>query len=80
MESREASTHITSNNSEDDSSLSFTYAWAKEAALLFQTGNFSDCLKLLSQLLRYKPADPKVNIISTYSDCLVADLSTTFEL
>ncbi|KAK1389455.1 CCR4-NOT transcription complex subunit 10 [Heracleum sosnowskyi] len=60
MDSREASTLITSNNSDDDSSLSFTYAWAKEAALLFQTGNFSDCLKLLSQLLRYKPADPKV--------------------
>ncbi|KAL8094669.1 hypothetical protein AgCh_036267 [Apium graveolens] len=60
MDTREASTLITSNNSDDDSSLSFTYAWAKEAALLFQTGNFSDCLKLLNQLLRYKPADPKI--------------------
>ncbi|KAL1813156.1 hypothetical protein DCAR_0625451 [Daucus carota subsp. sativus] len=60
MESREASALITSPNSDDESSLSFTYALAKEAAVLFHSGNFSDCLQLLLQLLHYKPTDPKV--------------------
>lgn len=35
---------------------------AKEAALLFQAGNFLDCLRVLNQLLQKKADDPKVII------------------
>ncbi|KAK2988125.1 hypothetical protein RJ640_017457 [Escallonia rubra] len=45
---------------DDDGSLSVTAALAKEAALLFQSGKFADCLKVLLQLLHKKEADPKV--------------------
>ena len=45
---------------EDDGSLTVTAGLAKEAALLFQTGKFVDCLKVLNQLLQKKEGDPKV--------------------
>ncbi|KAM7511553.1 hypothetical protein LguiB_010428 [Lonicera macranthoides] len=45
---------------EDDGSLTVTAGLAKEAALLFQTGKFVDCLKVLHQLLQKKEGDPKV--------------------
>ncbi|KAG6413796.1 hypothetical protein SASPL_126511 [Salvia splendens] len=45
---------------EVDSTLTVAAELAKEAALLFQAGNFVDCLRVLNQLLQKKAADPKV--------------------
>ncbi|KAL3824519.1 hypothetical protein ACJIZ3_020548 [Penstemon smallii] len=45
---------------EDDGSLSVTAGLAKEAALFFQDGKFSDCLRILNQLLQKKENDLKV--------------------
>ncbi|KAH6824489.1 hypothetical protein C2S53_002899 [Perilla frutescens var. hirtella] len=45
---------------EEDSTLSVVAGLAKEAALLFQTGKFLDCLRVLNQLLQKKADDPKV--------------------
>ncbi|KAK3010713.1 hypothetical protein RJ639_010926 [Escallonia herrerae] len=53
-------TPAASSSLDDDGSLSVTAALAKEAALLFQSGKFADCLKVLHQLLHKKEADPKV--------------------
>ena len=47
---------------EDDGAL-FAEGLAKEAAVLFQSGKFADCLKILNQLLQKKENDPKVNYI-----------------
>ncbi|XP_042055374.1 CCR4-NOT transcription complex subunit 10-like [Salvia splendens] len=44
---------------EDDGAL-FAEGLAKEAAVLFQSGKFADCLKILNQLLQKKESDPKV--------------------
>ncbi|XP_047947773.1 CCR4-NOT transcription complex subunit 10-like [Salvia hispanica] len=44
---------------EDDGAL-FAEGLAKEAAVLFQSGKFADCLKILNQLLQKKENDPKV--------------------
>lgn len=46
---------------EDDGSLSVAAGLAKEAALLFQSGKFLECSRILNQLLLKKPDDPKVN-------------------
>ncbi|KAK6156505.1 hypothetical protein DH2020_010753 [Rehmannia glutinosa] len=45
---------------EDDNALLVAAGLAKEAAMLFQTGKFVECLKLLNQLLQKKEDDPKV--------------------
>ncbi|KAK4369948.1 hypothetical protein RND71_009423 [Anisodus tanguticus] len=45
---------------EDDGALSVTSGLAKEAALLFQSGKFPDCVRVLYQLLQKKEGDPKV--------------------
>ncbi|KAH6779274.1 hypothetical protein C2S52_010511 [Perilla frutescens var. hirtella] len=44
---------------EDDGAL-FAESLAKEAAVLFQSGKFADCLRILNQLLQKKEEDPKV--------------------
>ncbi|XP_057769024.1 uncharacterized protein LOC130989043 [Salvia miltiorrhiza] len=44
---------------EDDGAL-FAEGLAKEAAVLFQTGKFADCLRILNQLLQKKEDDTKV--------------------
>lgn len=36
---------------------------AKEAAVLFQSGKFAECLRILNQLLQKKEDDPKVNCV-----------------
>lgn len=36
---------------------------AKEAAMLFQSGKFAECLRILNQLLQKKGDDPKVGCI-----------------
>ncbi|KAL1547953.1 CCR4-NOT transcription complex subunit 10-like [Salvia divinorum] len=43
----------------DDGAL-FLEGLAKEAAVLFQSGKFADCLRILDQLLQKKENDPKV--------------------
>lgn len=65
MDSRDSSSVAATNREtvsspEDDGSLSVTAALAKEAALLFQSGKFADCRKVLNQLLQKKEGDPKV--------------------
>ncbi|KAH7671925.1 CCR4-NOT transcription complex subunit 10 protein [Dioscorea alata] len=45
---------------EDDQALSVTAALAKEAAGLFQSRRYSECVDLLKQLSRLKEDDPKV--------------------
>ncbi|XP_047943285.1 CCR4-NOT transcription complex subunit 10-like isoform X2 [Salvia hispanica] len=45
---------------EVDSTLTVAAELAKEAALLFQAGNFVDCLRVLNQLSQKKADDPKV--------------------
>ncbi|KAJ8559911.1 hypothetical protein K7X08_003969 [Anisodus acutangulus] len=45
---------------EDDGALSVTSGLAKEAALLFQSGKFADCVRVLHQLLQKKEGDLKV--------------------
>ncbi|XP_059286481.1 uncharacterized protein LOC132039938 [Lycium ferocissimum] len=45
---------------EDDGALSVTSGLAKEAAVLFQSGKYTDCVRVLYQLLHKKQADPKV--------------------
>ncbi|KAL1563424.1 hypothetical protein AAHA92_05892 [Salvia divinorum] len=45
---------------EEDSTLTVLAGLAKEAALLFQAGNFLDCLRVLNQLLQKKSDNPKV--------------------
>lgn len=48
-----------SSATEDDAVLSAA-ALAKDAALFFQSGKFSECVEVLNQLLQSKPDDPKV--------------------
>lgn len=45
---------------EDDGAMSVNSGLAKEAALLFQSGNYADCVRVLYQLLQKKEGDPKV--------------------
>ncbi|CAN4103534.1 unnamed protein product [Withania somnifera] len=45
---------------EDDGAMSVNSGLAKEAALLFQTGKYADCVRVLYQLLQKKEGDPKV--------------------
>nr|GMD82775.1 CCR4-NOT transcription complex subunit 10 [Ipomoea batatas] len=45
---------------EDEVALSVASGLAKEAALLFQSGKFKDCIRVLNQLLLNKEGDPKV--------------------
>lgn len=46
---------------EDDAAISVAAGLAKEAALLFQSGKFVECINVLNQLLQKKEGDPKVN-------------------
>ncbi|EYU18247.1 hypothetical protein ABFS82_10G110900 [Erythranthe guttata] len=46
---------------EDDGALLVAAELSKEAALLFQTGKFVECLRVLNQLLQNKEDDPKVH-------------------
>lgn len=48
---------------EDDSALLVAAGLAKEAAILYQSGKFLDCLRILNQLLQKKENDPKVDYI-----------------
>ncbi|KAL3840756.1 hypothetical protein ACJIZ3_025347 [Penstemon smallii] len=57
---------------EDDGSLSVAAGLAKEAAVFFQSGKFSECLRILNQLLQKKEGDPKVRhnitIVENFQD------------
>ncbi|PIN05924.1 TPR repeat-containing protein [Handroanthus impetiginosus] len=60
---------------EEDDALLVAAALAKEAAMLFQTGKFVDCLRILYQLLEKKENDPKIRhniaIVESFQDgCL----------
>nr|XP_016448045.1 PREDICTED: CCR4-NOT transcription complex subunit 10-like [Nicotiana tabacum] len=55
-----APSSTTSSAAEDDGALSVNSGLAKEAALLFQSGKFADCCRVLHQLLQKKERDPKV--------------------
>ncbi|CAK9136480.1 unnamed protein product [Ilex paraguariensis] len=57
------------SSGDDDGALSVTAGLAKEAEVLFQSGKFGDCIKVLNQLLEKKKDDPKVlhNIAITES-------------
>lgn len=52
---------------EEDSTLSFVAGLAKDAAILFQSGKFLDCLRVLNQLLQKKADDPKVIFVKYFS-------------
>lgn len=45
---------------EDEGAMSVNSGLAKEAALLFQSGKYADCVRVLYQLLQKKEGDPKV--------------------
>lgn len=45
---------------EDDAAISVAAGLAKEAALLFQSGKFVECISVLNQLLQKKEGDPKI--------------------
>eukprot|EP01018_Ginkgo_biloba_P037330 Gb_09722 [translate_table: standard] len=61
MESRETSSAVHRDGSaEDESHLSATSTLAKEAATMFQSRRYQDCLEILNQLLQKKDDDPKV--------------------
>lgn len=47
---------------EDDAAISVAAGLAKEAALLFQSGKFVECITVLNQLLQKKEGDPKVRL------------------
>lgn len=51
---------MTSTAVEDDGAMSVNYGLAKEAALLFQSGKYADCVRVLYQLLQKKEGDPKI--------------------
>lgn len=59
-----APSSTTSSAAEDDGALSVNSGLAKEAALLFQSGKFADCCRVLHQLLQKKERDPKVSVLS----------------
>ncbi|EPS65667.1 hypothetical protein M569_09110 [Genlisea aurea] len=62
MDSASSALSVASRDAaEDDGSLSVAAGLAKEAALLFQSGKFSECLEILNQLLLQKVDDPKVH-------------------
>ncbi|XP_048332822.2 uncharacterized protein LOC107428242 isoform X1 [Ziziphus jujuba] len=48
------------SSTEDDAVLSIVTTLAKDAALHFQSGKFSECVEVLNQLLHKKQDDPKV--------------------
>lgn len=65
-----SSSMATSNNREgfssaavanDEGALSVISGLAKDAALLFQSGKFLDCIRVLLQLQQKKAGDPKVS-------------------
>ncbi|XP_043724581.1 CCR4-NOT transcription complex subunit 10-like isoform X1 [Telopea speciosissima] len=64
MDSRDLSSSATASrdgsSAEEDGLLSVTAGLAKEAALLFQSGRYTECIDLLNQLLQKKEDDPKV--------------------
>ncbi|KAM3300907.1 CCR4-NOT transcription complex subunit 10 isoform X1 [Capsicum chacoense] len=45
---------------EDDGAMTVNSGLAKEAALLFQSGKYAECVRVLYQLLQKKEGDPKV--------------------
>lgn len=47
---------------EEDGALSVTAALAKEAAALFQSGRYSECVEVLNQLSQLKEDDAKVTL------------------
>lgn len=48
----------------DDAGFSVYVALAKDAALHFQSGKFTECVEVLNQLLQKKQDDPKVTIFT----------------
>ncbi|XP_042480221.1 CCR4-NOT transcription complex subunit 10-like [Macadamia integrifolia] len=64
MDSRDLSSSATASrdgsSAEEDGLLSVTAGLAKEAALLFQSRRYTECIDLLNQLLQKKEGDPKV--------------------
>ncbi|KAK6941696.1 hypothetical protein RJ641_027073 [Dillenia turbinata] len=61
MDSRDsANANNREGSTDDDGLLSLTAGLAKDAALLFQSGKFGECVDVLNQLLQKKEDDPKV--------------------
>lgn len=58
-----------SSGTDDDAVLSVAAALAKDAALHFQTGKFSECVEVLNQLLLKKENDPKVSLSTLAYTC-----------
>ncbi|KAJ4959212.1 hypothetical protein NE237_026323 [Protea cynaroides] len=64
MDSRDLSSSATASrdgsSADEDGMLSVTAGLAKEAALLFQSRRYTECIDVLNQLLQKKEDDPKV--------------------
>ncbi|KAK6945143.1 hypothetical protein RJ641_026245 [Dillenia turbinata] len=61
MDSRDsANANNREGSTDDDGLVSLTAGLAKDAALLFQSGKFGECVDALNQLLQKKEDDPKV--------------------
>ncbi|KAF8407156.1 hypothetical protein HHK36_006282 [Tetracentron sinense] len=64
MDSRDSSSLVAvtrdGSSAEEDGSLSVTSGLAKDAAFLFKSGRFTECIDVLNQLLQIKKDDPKV--------------------
>ncbi|OUZ99851.1 Tetratricopeptide repeat-containing domain [Macleaya cordata] len=64
MDSRDSSSSAAASrdgsSGDEDGIISFTAGLAKDAALLFQSRRFTECLDVLNQILQKKEDDPKV--------------------
>lgn len=60
MDARESLSPVASAREEDDGHLSVAAALAKDAAALFQSRRYAECVEVLNQLLQKKEDDPKV--------------------
>ena len=80
MESRDSSLSSAATRDgaspDDDAGLTVAASLAKDAALLFQSRKFSECLDVLNQLLQKKEDDPKVffSLLIPLHFCLPASI------
>lgn len=66
MDARESPSPVASAREEDDGHLSVAAALAKDAAALFQSRRYAECVEVLNQLLQKKEDDPKVGLCALF--------------
>lgn len=52
---------------DDGAALTVTCGLAKDAASLFQSGHYAECIEVLNQILQKKEDDPKVQMLAITS-------------